>query len=383
MSAGQRADALVLGGGIVGTSVALHLRRHALSVILIERDRIGQRASGVNFGGVRQQGRALRELPLTRRARRMWGDLPGLIGIDGEFTAGGHLRLGRSDADMAIIEQHCRDAAEHGLHFELLGRNAVMARFPWLGSIVQGGSFAAEDGQANPRLVSPAFGDAARRAGAAILEGIEIIGGEAAADGFVLTAADGSEFRGRLLFNCAGTWAGAVAAWFGEDVVIKPETPQVMVTEPIAYRIEPVLGVVGGDLYLRQIPRGNVIFGGGEGSISADWLRSRPKPDAAHTASRTAIAVVPHLRHVPIIRIWTGVDGDTADGSPVVGPSRRHAGLFHAFGFCGHGFQLGPAAGAVLAELAATGHSETDISGLGIERVLGQAASNANLRTWQ
>jgi sarcosine oxidase subunit beta len=122
-----------------------------------------------------------------------------------------------------------------------------------------------------------------------------------------------------------------------------------------------------------------VIFGGGEGSISADWLRSRPKPDVAHTAGRTAIAVVPHLRHVPIIRIWTGVDGDTADGSPVVGPSRRHAGLFHAFGFCGHGFQLGPAAGAVLAEVAATGHSETDISGLGIERLLGQAIANPGI----
>ena len=143
-----------------------------------------------------------------------------------------------------------------------------------------------------------------------------------------------------------------------------------MVTEPIAYRIEPVLGVVSGDLYLRQIARGNVIFGGGEGSISADWLRSRPKPDVAHTASRTAVAIIPQLRHAAIIRIWTGVDGDTADGSPVVGPSGRHPGLFHAFGFCGHGFQLGPAAGAVLAELAADGRSDTDISGLGIERFL-------------
>ena len=366
----RQADVLVMGGGIVGTSAALHLRKHGLSVILLERDRVGQRASGVNFGGVRQQGRALRELPLSRRARELWADLPALIGIDGEFTVGGHLRLGRSEQDMAIIEQHCRDAAQHGLDFELLGRNAVMARFPWLGPVVQGGSFAAEDGQANPRIVSPAFGDAARRAGAAILQGIEIVAGEADANGFGLQAADGSTFRSRLLFNCAGTWAGKVAGWFGEEVPIKPETPQVMVTEPIAHQIGPVLGVVGGDLYLRQIARGNVIFGGGEGSISADWLRSRPKPDVAHGAGRTAIAIVPHLRHVPVIRIWTGVDGDTPDGSPVVGASTRHAGLFHAFGFCGHGFQLGPAAGAVLAELAADGRSETDISGLGIERFL-------------
>ncbi len=366
----RRADVLVLGGGIVGTSAALHLRKLGLSVMLLERDRVGQRASGVNFGGVRQQGRALRELPLSRRARKLWADLPALIGIDGEFTIGGHLRLGRSEQDMALIEQHCRDAAGYGLDFELLGRNAILARFPWLGPVVQGGSFAAEDGQANPRIVSPAFGDAARRAGAAVLEGIEIVAGETDANGFRLHAADGAAFRGTQLFNCAGTWAGTVAGWFGEDVPIKPETPQVMVTEPLPHRIEPVLGVVGGDLYLRQIARGNVIFGGGDGSISPDWLRSRPKPAVAHTASRTAMAIVPHLRHAAIIRIWTGVDGDTPDGSPVVGPSRRHPGLFHGFGFCGHGFQLGPAAGAVLAELAASGQTETDISGLSIERFL-------------
>ncbi len=366
----RRADVLVLGGGIAGTSAALHLRKLGLSVILLERDRIGQRASGVNFGGVRQQGRALRELPLSRRARRLWGDLPGLIGIDGEFTVGGHLRLARGDHDMAIIEQHCRDVAAFGLTFELLGRNAVMARFPWLGPGVKGGSFSPEDGQANPRLVSPAFGDAARRAGAEIVEGMEIVRGERDGSGFVLAAADGSEFRAPRLFNCAGTWAGRVAAWFGEDVPIKPETPQVLVTEPMPFRIEPVLGVVGGDLYLRQIARGNVIFGGGEGAVSPDWLRSRPKPGIAHSACQTAMAMVPHLRNAPIIRIWTGVDGDTPDGSPVVGPSTRHPGLFHAFGFCGHGFQLGPAAGAVLAELAAAGRTDTDISGLGIERFL-------------
>jgi sarcosine oxidase subunit beta len=366
----RRADALVLGGGIVGASVALHLRQRGLGVTLIERDRTGQRASGVNFGGVRQQGRALAELPLSRRARKMWDELPRLIGIDGEFTVGGHLRLGRSEADMAIIEQHCRAVADYGLNFELLGRNAVLARFPWLGSVVHGGSFSPDDGHANPRLVAPAFAEAARRAGAEIHEGLEIVAGETDPGGFRLIARHGAEFHAPRLFNCAGAWAGEVAGWFGEHVTIKPEAPQVIVTEPIAHRIEPVLGVVGGDLYLRQIARGNVIFGGGEGAISAGWLRSRPRPEVARTAGRTAISVVPHLKNVAIIRIWTGVDGDTADGSPVVGPSRRHDGLYHAFGFCGHGFQLGPAAGAALVGLAVDGHCETDISGLGIERFL-------------
>jgi len=186
-------DVAIVGGGTAGCSAALQLRRHGLSVCVLEKGLVGSQASGVNFGGVRQQGRALIELPLSRRARQMWSDLPQLIGIDGEFVAGGHLRLGRSDADMAVIEQHCRDAAGYGANFELLGRNAVMARFPWLGAIVLGGSFSAEDGQANPRLVSPAFADAARRAGAEIQEGVEIVAGTSEPGAFRLTARHGTE----------------------------------------------------------------------------------------------------------------------------------------------------------------------------------------------
>jgi sarcosine oxidase subunit beta len=71
---------------------------------------------------------------------------------------------------------------------------------------------------------------------------------------------------------------------------------------------------------------------------------------------------------VPIIRSWTGVDGDTSDGVCVVGPSETHPGLIHAFGFNGHGFLLGPAVGAVVTELVLDDKTATDIGGLGIGR---------------
>ena len=90
-------DALVIGAGIAGCATALQLARRGRKVTLLERDQAGVRASGVNFGGVRQNGRDLRELPIAMRARAMWDDLPGLIGFDGEFRATGNLRLA-SDA---------------------------------------------------------------------------------------------------------------------------------------------------------------------------------------------------------------------------------------------------------------------------------------------
>jgi sarcosine oxidase subunit beta len=141
-----------------------------------------------------------------------------------------------------------------------------------------------------------------------------------------------------------------------------------MVTEPTPYRIKPVIGVIGGDLYLRQILRGNILFGGGEGRAKDGFNRSRPLPDTTRQTTALAASLVPMMAQLPVIRSWTGIDGDTPDGSPVVGASETHPGLYHAFGFCGHGFQLGPAVGAVLSELIVDGKSETPIDGLSIGR---------------
>src|SRR6202011_4258166 len=87
------ADVIIVGGGIMGTSAALFLRRHGKSVILLERGLIGQQASGVNFGNVRRQGRFLPQLPLANRSRAIWGRLNELLGEDAEFLPSGHIRV--------------------------------------------------------------------------------------------------------------------------------------------------------------------------------------------------------------------------------------------------------------------------------------------------
>jgi len=365
-----KADVIVIGGGIVGCSTALHVARKGKSVILLERDQAGIRASGVNFGGVRQQGRALGEIPLSFRSRAIWENLVELIGIDGEFTVTGHLRLARQEADIITLQQHLQAVSEYGLRLEFLDRADLDHRFSWLGAHIIAGTHCPSDGQANPRLVSPAFAAAARSAGATLIESAEVIEAEKAGD-FRVTLRDGRRFEAPQLVNAAGAWAHTIAGWFGEPVSLVPEVPQVMVTEPVPYRFQPVLGVIGGDLYLRQIPRGNVIFGGGQGRANADHTRSRPLPEISASAAAEAARIVPEIRHLNIIRTWTGVDGDTPDGSPIIGPSTTTPGLFHAFGFCGHGFQLGPGTGAVLAELLIDGRSDTDIHGLGIARFIG------------
>jgi sarcosine oxidase subunit beta len=363
-----QSDVLVIGAGIAGCATALQLARRGRKVTLIERDQAGVRASGVNFGGVRQNGRDLRELPIAMRARTMWDDLPGLIGFDGEFRATGNLRLA-SDAGRAMqLDEFFTDATAQGLGLERLEPMDLVVRYPWLSTKPILGVLCPNDGHANPRLVGPAFAFAAQSAGATLVEHTEIAEGWYASGAFHLRSPDNRSFTAPVLVNCAGAWAGKIAGWFDEAVTLVPEIPQVQVTEPLPYRIEPVLGFMGGDFYLRQTLRGNILFGSGQGRASADILRSRPLPETMRRGAEIAIDFIPALAHVPIIRSWTGVDGDTSDGVCVLGASETHPGLFHAFGFNGHGFLLGPGVGAVLTELIIDGKTRTEIGGLGIGR---------------
>lgn len=361
-------DALVIGAGIAGCATALQLARRGRKVTVLERDQAGVRASGVNFGGVRQNGRDLRELPIAMRARTMWDDLPGLIGFDGEFRATGNLRLA-SDAGRALqLDEFFEAASAQGLALQRLEPMDLLVRYPWLSTKPILGVLCPNDGHANPRLVGPAFAFAAQSAGATLVEHTEITEGSYANGAFNLRAADNRSFSAPVLVNCAGAWAGKIAEWFDEAVTLVPEIPQVQVTEPLPYRIEPVLGFMGGDFYLRQTLRGNILFGSGQGRANPDILRSRPLPESMRRGAEIAIDFIPALAHVPIIRSWTGVDGDTSDGVCVVGASETHPGLFHGFGFNGHGFLLGPAVGAVLTELIVDGTTGTEIGGLGIGR---------------
>ena len=146
-----------------------------------------------------------------------------------------------------------------------------------------------------------------------------------------------------------------------------------LVTEPAPYVIQPCLGVVTPveeeSLYLRQIPRGNVIVGGStRSSASAETSRAIVDPRNTLSQLRQLHRLVPALGQLNVIRVWSGVEGYTPDGLPVIGPSSTVNGLYYACGFSGGGHQLGPGVGDVLAELIDTGSSTTPIGDFEIGR---------------
>jgi len=370
-----RVDVAIVGGGIAGCAAAVALREAGLTVALLEKALCGAGASGVNFGGVRQQGRNLAELPLARRARPLWDQLNERLGEDVEFEASGHLKLARSDGETAQLERHARDVAEHGLRLELLGAAALRAELPWLGHDVVGASLCAEDGHANPRLVGPAFARLARRLGADVREHAAVLSAMRGGDEFETRTAD-LAVHSRYLVNCAGIGAGRIAAAFGEDVPLQPLVPNMLVTEPLPFFISRSIGVCGGGIYLRQIARGNAILGGGGGWGDADSNHSRPLTGSSLAAMANAIAIVPALAGAHVIRSWTGIDGKMPDLIPVIGRSRTTPNLIHAFGFSGHGFQLGPVVGEIIAELVTHGRSVSPLEPFSIDRFANAAPAS-------
>lgn len=366
-------DLAIIGGGLAGCSTALHARKKGASVILLERGRCGGQASGVNYGGVRQQGRHPAELPLARRSRGIWGNLYTLVGCDCEFIATGHLKLARNDGDMVDLVAHQAIAADHGITIELLDRADLRRRFPYIGDRFYGASLCAEDGQANPRLAAPAFARAARQLGADVQEECPVEHAVLSPFGFEIhVTGQDTPIRAHRLVNTAGAWGANVARWFGDSVREDVMAPNMCVTEPIAPLIGPNLGICGGGIYIRQASgHGSIIFGSGVGIADRDALRARPLAAVTMDAAKAAIDMVPALANVLVVRSWTGIEGRMSDNLPVVGPSPTVPNLYHAFGFSGHGFQLGPAVGAVLAELAIDGGSPTCLAGLSMTRFAG------------
>ena len=371
-----QADVIVVGGGIMGAASAFFLRRRGRSVILLERGLIGQQASGTNFGNVRRQGRFLPQLPLANRSRAIWERLNELLGEDAEFLPSGHIRVCFRPEQVGELEAYAEAARTYGLDLEMISHNALRERFPFIGPDAVAGSYSPTDGHANPRLAAPAFGRAAARAGAQVFEETEILTAEKDGADFRVESADGRVFRASSLLITAGAWGTLLSSQFGEPVPQAVHGPQMGVTEPVPYRIKPVIGVSSKIteeiVYLRQIPRGNVIFGGGNrGPAYPDLRRAYVLPQNTMTQLPQLRRLIPALAKLNIIRVWSGIEAYLPDDRPVMGPSSKVSGLFYAFGFCGHGFQLGPGVGDVMAELIDTGQTMTPIEPFRIGRFLG------------
>ena len=365
----RTADVVIIGGGLHGCSTALHLALRGLKPILIEKDYAGRHASGVNAGGVRQLARDLAEIPLSIASMDIWERIEELVGDDCGFESHGTVLVAESDEELAGFKARVDDLRLKGFtHEEMIDRAELKRLVPAVSDYCPGGVVSRRDGAADPFITTQAFRRRAVELGAEIVEGVTVTGLARAGTNWRVETGDGA-FEAPKVVNAAGAWADRIAALLGEPVPLKVVAPMLMVTSRLDPFIQPVVILRGRKLSFKQRANGTVVIGGGHlatphrdsNETVIDW-------EKLAISARTVWELFPAMHEATIVRAWAGIEAYMPDGIPVVGRSSTSEGVFHQFGFSTHGFQLGPATGAVMAELVATGSTNTPIDGLGIER---------------
>lgn len=365
----RSADAVVIGGGLHGLSAALHMAMRGLEVVVVERGTVGCRASSANAGGVRRVGRHLDEIPLSLSSMKMWREMENLVGADCGFRQSGHIFLAETETDLKLIDDRLARMRALGHDHEVrIDARDVAAAVPGISDHVLGGLASWGDGYANPLHAVRHFRRRAEDLGVRVLEGTEIGSATRQAGTWALTSRHGT-LAAPVVVNCAGAGGGKVAALFGDTIPVRAEAPMMMVTTPMPSYEGPVLGRIAGRFSMKGGANGSLLIGGGyRARLSPGAERAELDFSGLAKSAATLLRLVPGLASARLLRAWHGVEGYSPDGKPVIGAASGAPGVFHAFAFSGHGFQLVPAVGRVIAELICTGNTPVDLAAFSAER---------------
>lgn len=372
-------DVAVIGGGLHGLSAALHLSRAGRRVIVLERHWAGRHASGATAAGVRTLNRDRGELDLSLEAMGMWPRLNELVGDDCGFHSNGQICVAEDEATLAKLQKHVSALQADGYtHEELIGPDELRRLLPALSPHCRGASIARRDGAADPHRALRAFRLAAQASGATLHEHCGVNAIERSGENWILVT-DKGNWTVPILVNACGAWSARIAAMVGDEIPLQTKSSMMMVSERLNPFIKPVVAIVGRSLSFKQSDQGTLVIGGGlQGVPDLDKETSAARMRILAKGARAAMDLFPCIGDVRIVRIWAGLEAKTEDLLPVVGPSPNAPGVFHAFGFSGHGFQLVPVVGAALADLIVRGKTNRAIGKLGASRLMARSPAKGD-----
>jgi sarcosine oxidase subunit beta len=366
----RTADVVIIGGGIIGLSIAYHLAlKKAGRIVLFEKGQLGEGSTSRCVGGIRTQFSTEINIRFSLESLKTFEQFEEEFGINPEFKRIGYLFLATTESEMEVFKENVSLQKEFNIPVELLNSDEIMARWPYLRmDDILGGTFCPWDGYAGPSEVLSGFATGARKAGVKISEGIEVEEILLRKGKITGIKTKEQEVSTPVVVNAGGPYAALIGERVGIKIPVKPLRRQIFITAPFHLSDRPIPLTI--DFYRGWYFRQEV-----DGLLLSGPLDLEPSfnlnidYEAMAETSENAIYRVPDLEKARIARGWAGLYEISPDHHAILGKVPELEGFILANGFSGHGFQHSPAVGKVIAELIVEGRANTiDISSLSIER---------------
>lgn len=388
------ADAVVVGSGAFGSSVAYHLARHGLRVVLLERSRLASQTSP-RAAGLTSQVRATSAL--TAIARRAVVKLAAFTDETGQplrFTQSGALKIARNERDAAQLAREVERGRETGVPIDFVSTIEARRRLPILRERgIVAVTWSPTDCNVEPSELPLGYCRAAEKIGATLLPHTPAIGFEIGPRGIEGVRTPQAIIATRVVVDAAGAWSRLVAESLGGSLQVVPTRHQLLITEPIPGVSPefPIARVIDAHVYVRH-ERGGLMLGGYESDpLQVDAAELSPTfemgelPLDIEVLRRLAASVADQFpifqdSAIQIVEHRGGLPTLTTDDRYLVGPLPGVAGAWVMSGCCVGGLSASPALGEALAEWIVNGKSELDLSEISTARFAGRELDEAELR---
>jgi sarcosine oxidase subunit beta len=371
----ETAEVVIIGSGIVGSSVAYHLaEKGCTNVLVIEREaHQGKGSTGKSMGGVRAQFSTPVNIQMSKYSIDFFSKFDEAVGHPADYRAHGYLFCATNEKHIAYLNANMERQKALGVtNVEWVTPEDIVKMVPQLRvDDILGGTFCPTDGFVDPHSVMMGFMLSARARGVRLWLDTEVTGIQIENDRVKSVNTSRGPIATNIVVNAAGAWAAQIAEMAGAELPVEPLRRQLVPTEPfdrLPQRFPMVIDMSTGFHFRRE----------GKGILLA-WNDPKETPgfktdfDEAfvekiltHAASR-----VPVLAEAGVNprRAWAGLYEMTPDHHAIIGPATNVEGLYFVNGFSGHGVMHSPASGKVAADLILEGHSDLiDAKQLSVER---------------
>jgi sarcosine oxidase, subunit beta len=365
MTLPRTADAVVIGGGVVGCSIAYHLARRGMrDVVVLERDTVGAGTTSKAAGGIRVQFPTETEIRFSLEAIRVFESFAEEFGIDPGYRKIGYLFLVSDPSDLSAFQTRVALQRRLGADVRVITAAEAQALVPALRvDDLIAAVWGPHDGMAGPAEVTAGFARRARELGARIAEGVEVTAVDLERGRVAAVRTAQERLVTPLVINAAGPAAARVGRLAGVDLPVRPRRRHIFYTEPFPEIPGPVpltTDRASGFYFRKELDQlllspGDVEDIGDDRQAPVDWSRVEETVDKA-------VHRLPLIEKARIAGGWAGLRPLTPDDHAIIGWAPGLEGFFLAVGFGGHGFQHSPATGRYVAEWLVDGLPSLDLS---------------------